>query len=175
MPAFAEGLNTGAKSLIVSVGVYTTRSWVKTCKGNVINAVHFHAQWAACRGGRHLEPDGVFLSVNCSRAGSGPYGKVSPLPATVIVARGISGDKLESIVHVCFQLVCPSPDHKEEGSVGSGSTQLLGIKVMMDVFVLLARLLEGLLGGFARRAVVENGSRRVRSPTSMANNLPDSS
>eukprot|EP00983_Pelagomonas_calceolata_P118019 1160464-Pelagomonas_calceolata.AAC.13 len=38
--------------------------------------------------------------------GSGLYGIVKPLPAIVIVARGISVAKFVHLVHVYFKLVC---------------------------------------------------------------------
>eukprot|EP00983_Pelagomonas_calceolata_P007039 229061-Pelagomonas_calceolata.AAC.1 len=53
---------------MVPVGVHPIHCLVNTSKGNVINAVHFVAQWAACRGGREFESDGMFLGVNCSFA-----------------------------------------------------------------------------------------------------------
>eukprot|EP00983_Pelagomonas_calceolata_P121834 1160839-Pelagomonas_calceolata.AAC.6 len=63
IPAFAGGLYAEAKSDMVPIGVQQMHCQVQTSEGNVVNGVHFAAQWAACRGGRHLESKGVLLSV----------------------------------------------------------------------------------------------------------------
>eukprot|EP00983_Pelagomonas_calceolata_P002280 77879-Pelagomonas_calceolata.AAC.2 len=116
------------KEVNISAGFNSTRP----SKGNVIIAVHSAAEWAACRGGRPLEPDGMLLCVNCFRAAFytftfclrvifGWFQKeslVQPLPAIVILATGFSRATLVSFVHVCFKLICPVGEVVNRSSVG---------------------------------------------------------
>eukprot|EP00983_Pelagomonas_calceolata_P014670 465702-Pelagomonas_calceolata.AAC.2 len=55
---------------MVPIDEHPIHCWVETSKGNVIYAIHFAAEWATCRGGRHVESDGMFLGVDCFRAAS---------------------------------------------------------------------------------------------------------
>eukprot|EP00983_Pelagomonas_calceolata_P035032 1095600-Pelagomonas_calceolata.AAC.1 len=93
---------------MVSLGMHTTHSWIRTSEDNMINAVHIITQWASSIGGRLIESNGMLLSrpegvthflvskltgwnmsfyIGSVDWGSGLYGMVEPLPAILMVAR----------------------------------------------------------------------------------------
>eukprot|EP00983_Pelagomonas_calceolata_P116712 1160339-Pelagomonas_calceolata.AAC.8 len=67
-------------------------------KGNVINAVHFAALWAACKSGRQFESDGMFLSANCSCAPKLSKGDLWNAP------KGVAGFFVERVGYELLKL-----------------------------------------------------------------------
>eukprot|EP00983_Pelagomonas_calceolata_P022153 695777-Pelagomonas_calceolata.AAC.1 len=113
---------------MVPIGVHPIHCWVETSKRNLINAVHLAASWAACRGGSHLESEGIFLKsadffvgelrgcvmgfqTDSGVWGSGPYGDGRPplLGGTCVSRHGCHGEGIEVPSSNC--LMSDGDDH----------------------------------------------------------------
>eukprot|EP00983_Pelagomonas_calceolata_P029799 933393-Pelagomonas_calceolata.AAC.1 len=104
---------------MVPVGMHSANCWVWTSEDNMVNTVHIITKRASSSGGEPVEPDGMLLRVPVRKLtvwvvsfyvgsgdwGSGLYGIDEPLPAIVMVSRGISRAKLVLLVHVYLKCV----------------------------------------------------------------------